>query len=448
MPFIRNSVYFIVLYACLAPAYGQIVDKVVAKVNNEVVLLSDIEVQYQSIVRSEGYKEPNSTKCQILQQVLLDKVLLAKAKIDSVEVEDAQIEAELDRRMQYFILQFGSEETLEQTYGLTISELKAEFRDQIREQLTSQTMRRTVLSNAKVTPSEVRKYFRSLPKDSIPYFPSEVEVGQIVIKPKASEVEVAKARAQLLQFKAQIEQDGASFESLAKRHSQDYGSARKGGDLGWQGRGQLVPEFEEVALKIDEGEIADPIQSEFGMHLIQLIERRGNKFHARHILIKPNSGEEQLKDAEVRLDSLRKLIDLDSISFESIARDHSDDRATRYNAGYFTDPQSGRLKIPTTNLDPVVFFMIDTMQIGSISPPVRYRLQDGSEAVRVVYYKNKVDSHYADLKSDYQRIYETTLATKRGELMHDWMHLSLQELFIKIDPDYDYCQIMERMELF
>jgi peptidyl-prolyl cis-trans isomerase SurA len=442
----KTSLISLILLAFSLHSYGQAIEKIVAKVNDEVVFLSDIENRYRAMISNDGYKAPGPAKCQILENILLEKVLIAEAKIDSVFAEDSQVDAELDRRMQYFIMQFGSEETLEQTYGMTTSQLKEELRDQIWEQLTVQSMQQTVLAEASVTPSEVRKFFKSIPRDSLPFYSSEVEVGQIVLKPEPSPVELAKAKSKLLEFKEMVLK-GASFDSLAKRHSQDLGSARMGGDLGWQHRGQLVPEFEEVALKIKEGEIADPVLSEFGYHLIYLVKRRGNKFRAKHILIKPESGEPELKAAERKLDSLRNLLMIDSINFTATARDISDDAMTRMNAGYFANPGSGSLKVPTDQLDPVIFFMIDTMQVGSFSSPIRYRLEDGSEAARIVYYKSKTDAHFANLKQDYQRIYNAALSQKRGEIMEEWMKVSLKELFISIDPAYDYCNIMEKLDL-
>ncbi|MBT29543.1 MAG: peptidylprolyl isomerase [Thalassobius sp.] len=443
---IFTAILFAVLFSSklLAQGDGVIVDKIIAKVDNYIVLKSELENAYLGKV-SNGEKVGPNTKCELLQQLIINKILLAKAEIDSIIVEPVMVESEIQRRMQYFVLQAGSEEKLEQTLGKKLSSLEDELRDQVQEQLTVQKMQQELTSGITVTPLQVKKFFNSLPKDSIPFLPAEVKVGQIVKFPEVNTAEKDKARAKLNSFKEQVLAEEADFAELARKYSEDFGSAKNGGDLGWHGRGELVPEFEATALRIEPGEIADPVESEFGFHLIQLLERRGNRFRARHILVRPKSNADDLKNTVAFMDSIRNMIQLDTMTFEEAAKEHSDDQETRSNAGFFKDNTTGSSFVSTESLDPVIFFTVDTMKVGNITAPQQFRTDDGKAAVRIIYYNNYIPPHYANLKEDYQKLYVATMNNKRGEVIDKWLQTAKSQVFIEIDPEYDKCDIIKSL---
>ncbi len=427
-----------------AQGEGVVVDEIIAKVDNYIVLKSELENAYLGEI-TNGREVDSDTKCQLLQQLIINKILLAKAEIDSVIVEPVMVEGELQRRMQYFVLQAGSEEKLEQTLGKKLSELEDELRDQVKEQLTVQRMQQQITTGIKVTPIEVKRFYNDLPKDSIPFLPAEVKVGQIIKFPEVNSESKDEARNKLLGFKAKVLADEADFAELARRNSEDFGSAKKGGDLGWHGRGELVPEFEATALRIEPGEIADPVESEFGYHLIQLLERRGNRFRARHILIRPKSNSQDLTNTISFMDSIRNRVLMDSLTFEAAAKEHSDDQETRSNAGYFKDNTTGSSYVSTETLDPVIFFTIDTMKVGKVTPPQKFRTEDGKTAVRIIYYNDYIPPHYANLKNDYQKLYAATMNNKKGEILEEWLQSAKNDVFIEIDPDYDKCNIVRNL---
>lgn len=420
------------------------VDKIIAKVDNNIILLSEVEAGYQQMLANGQYpQDKKEAKCDILKGLIVNKIMYAKAQIDSIEVDDGRVADELERRMQYFILQAGSQEKLEKTLGSSVNDLRDDLRDQVKEQMTVQTMQQQIISGVTITPKQVKKYYESIPKDSIPFLSAEVKVGQIVREPQVSDSEKEKARQQLVDIKKRIE-DGEDFGVLAKQFSQDYGSARKGGDLGWHGRGELVPEFEEISLTIEPNEIADPVESDFGYHLIQLLERRGGRFRARHILIRPKSNYQDVKDAVVFLDSIRTLIaNSDTLGFEKAVNLYSDDQPTRANAGYFKNNVTGSSFMATDELDPVVFFAIDTMSVGNTSKPLKYRTEDGQDAVRIIYYSDYKPPHYANLKDDYQKLQQATLNSQKNEILEKWIKTAKNDVFIEIDPEFQECNVLD-----
>ncbi|MDW7694707.1 peptidylprolyl isomerase [Flammeovirgaceae bacterium SG7u.111] len=430
-------------FSAFAQGEGVFVDGIVAKVDNHIVLKSDVENTYYQLL-SNGEELGPDPKCEILRQVIVNKILLAKAEIDSIVVDESQVNVELDRRMQYFIMQAGGEDKLEQTLGKKLTVLREELRDQVSEQLTTQRMRGTLTADINVTPAEVKKYFNQIPKDSIPFLPAEVKVGQIVKFPEVSKSEKDKAEQKLYGLKARIEA-GEDFAELAMKNSEDFGSAREGGDLGWHGRGELVPEFEATALRLEINEISDPVESEFGFHMIQLLERRGQRFRARHILIRPKSNDFDVTEAMQLMDSIRNQVLGDSLTFENAAKEFSDDQATRSNAGYFKDQNTGSSFVATDMIDPIIFFTIDTMEVGKVSAPMQYRTEDGKAAVRMIYYDKYIPPHYANLKEDYQKLYAATMNRKRAEAVEEWLEEAKQEVYIEVYDDYGNCNILEEL---
>ncbi|MEP2773861.1 MAG: peptidylprolyl isomerase [Fulvivirga sp.] len=418
---------------------GVVIDKIIAKVDNYIVLKSDLETAYLSYLASGNTATPDA-KCRILGQLISQKLMVAKAEIDSVIVTDMEVSANLDNRMQMILSQYGgSPEQLEEYYGKSIDQIKEDIRDDIKQQLTVQRMQSTITEGIRVTPQDVRKFFNQIPRDSLPYFSKEVEVAQIVRIPSVSKDQKAEMRKKLNDIRARIIA-GESFEEMAKEYSQGP-SAKYGGNLGFAQRGVMAPEYEAASLKLKPGEISSPFETQFGLHIVQLIERRGNEYNSRHILLQPKPSQEDIDRTSNYLDSLKQQIESDSITFEKAAKEYSEDQATSGRGGFFSD-NSGGTRVSVEDLDPVVFFTIDSMQIGSISKPVTFRTDDGKEAVRILYYKSKIQPHQANLKDDWQKIQAATLNEKKSRVLDKWFNKARGDVFISIDSEYDYCGIM------
>ncbi|RTQ49260.1 peptidylprolyl isomerase [Hymenobacter gummosus] len=421
----------------------QVIDGIIVKVDNQIVLRSDLETIYQQqLQQAEGKPLPPDIQCKILQSLTLNKLLLAKAETDSVVVSDEQVTGELNRRMSYFVQQIGSEKKLEEYYNKPLRQLKEELRVQVKEQLVQQKMQDQIAGKVSVTPREVRQFFNKIPKDSLPYYSTEVEVGQIVklAKPdaKAEQATLAKMndlRAQILA--------GASFAELAGQYSEDPVSAKQGGELGFFGRGQLVPEYEAASMRLQPGGLSPIVKSQFGYHLIQLIEKKGNTFNTRHILMKPPTGGTDVDMASQELLKLRTRIQADSLTFAKAAKDNSEDKETSGNGGLLQNRRDGSSYLPLDQLDPAIFFTIDTMKVGSISKPLPYRTDDGKDAVRIIWLKSNTPPHQANLKDDYQKISTAALNQKKNKALDEWFARNRGTVFIEVDPQYADCKLLD-----
>ena len=435
---------FIFLFFSFMPCYSQeespgiVLDKIISKIDDYIVLKSELESTYLDVL-SRGQRLSGNTKCAVLKNLITNKLLVAKAEIDSIMVEDSEVNQELDSRMNIIINQVGSEEEIENYYNKTISEFKNELFDDIKQQLVANKMRREILSDISVSPEEVRGFFNNIPKDSIPYFSTQVQVSQIVKIISVGDDQKEKAKLKLIDIRNKLI-SGENFEILATLNSEDFESAKRGGRIGFVGRGVLQPEYEEASLKLNPGEISMPIETKFGFHLIELIEKRGNMYDTRHILIKPKISDNDIINGKKEMDSLKNLVTIDSVSFEELARKTSDDKFTSSFGGYFTDASGGE-KILVDELDPVIFFTIDTMKVGSISPPMQFRMDDGSQALRILFYKNKILPHLGNLKEDYQRFRTFALNKKQSEILDNWFEITKSEVFITIDDEYNTCNL-------
>ncbi|WP_227006341.1 peptidylprolyl isomerase [Rufibacter latericius] len=415
-----------------------LIDNIVAKVGGHIILRSELEFQHANAV-GQGYKSPN-LRCEILRSLVQNKLLLARAEVDSVIVEESTITAELEGRLNQFVAQIGSPEKLEAYYNKPMSEIRSDLRRSLKEQLTVQKMEREIAGKMKVTPKEVQQYFNRIPKDSLPYFSTEVEVGQIVKIAQIGTAQKQAAREQLEEIRKRI-LAGEDFAALARQYSQDPGSGAAGGELGFFKKRELVPEYEAAALKLQPGETSPVIESMFGFHIIQLLERRGEEFNTRHILIKPATAQVDMQQTARLLDSVRTLVSTDSMSFAKAAKEFSDDMATKGNGGMITLPNSPTTYIPVDKVDPSVFFVIDTMQVGSISGPLPYRTEDGKEAMRILYLKSKASPHQANMRDDYQKIAAAALADKRNKAISEWFEKNKETVFVDIVPDFKTCSL-------
>jgi peptidyl-prolyl cis-trans isomerase SurA len=420
---------------------GLVVDKIIVKVDNYIVLKSDLESAYQNYLTS-GNQPSEEARCGILNSLVINKLMVAKAEIDSVVVTDVEVDANTQQRMAVILQNSGnSPEQLEKIYGKTLDEIKLELRDQIREQLLGREMQSKITNDVTITPAEVKRFYNKIPKDSLPFYSSDVEIAQIVKIAKISNSQKAEAKRKLSDLRDRILK-GEDFGELAKKYSDEPSAQQSGGDLGWVGRGAMVPSFEAMAFKLKKGEISQPFESPFGFHIMQLMDRRGNEYHSRHILLFGAPSNEDINRAEKYLDSLRTQIVKDSIKFNDAAKKYSDDKNTKERGGFFADAEGGT-KISIKEIDPVVYFAIDTMKVGHISPPIKYRTDDGKEAARILYFKTKLPPHQGNLKDDWHRIQAAALAEKKDNLLNKWFLKARQDVFINIDPSYKGCGILD-----
>ncbi len=434
-----HVIFFICFFTSLF-SQKEIIEKVVAQVGGEIVILSEVEEQYALLNERQG-NLPAEARCMILDNILTQKLLVNQAKLDSVEVSDEEVEAQLNARIDQILEYMGGDlKQFEEYYGQTVAEVKDAFREDLLNQLLSERMRNEVMHGVTVTPSEVKRFFKRIPRDSLPYFDSEVEVGEIVMKPKVNEVERQKAIDKLNSLRQRIIEGGEDFAELASIFSDDPGSARAGGDLGWTKRGKFVPEFEAAAYKLADGEISDVVESDFGFHLIQLIARRGNSINTRHILIKPEITDNDLELTRTKLDSVRNLILMDSISWSIAVKKFGNEDVQSYNNdGKMINPASGNTYFEIADLEPDVYFTIDTMEVMGISSAYSYSDPRGDTYYRIVQLQSRTEPHSASLERDYSRIQEATIEQKKANYMSDWVGEKVNATYIRIDPKYEGC---------
>lgn len=420
------------------------VDGIIAKVNNHIILRSDLEFGYLQYLTQTKQQPSEDLKCQLFTSLLQDKLLLARAEVDSVTVEDAMVTNELNQRIEYLAGQVGGTDRLEQYYNKSLRQLKDELRKTVREQMVMEKMQREITGKVSVTPKEIKKYFNNIPKDSLPYFSTEVEIGQIVKYAEIGRQQKQEAREKLEKLRERI-LAGEDFATLARQYSQDPGSAQDGGELGFFKKKELVPEYEAAALRLEPGGISNVIESQFGFHLIQLIERRGQEFNTRHILIKPATATVDVAAAAEELESVREMVTSDSLTFAQAAKEYSDDKNTKDNGGMLTSRATGSTYTPMDQVDPAIFFVIDTMQVGDISKPVPFTTPDGKEAMRIIYLKSKTQPHLANLEDDYQKIANAALAQKRSKAVNEWFKKNIGTVYIDVDPEYQDCSGLQQL---
>lgn len=422
--------------AIAEPQQGTLVDKIIARVDNQVILRSELEEALQQCQAQGGPLGPD-LKCRILSRMLFDKTLLARAQAEGVSVAKAHIEAKYNHIMQELLSQLGSEAMIAQRMGKPIQALKEAIRESIEEQLIIEQMKEKIIGDLSVTPKEVQVFFDELPADMLPYCPAAVEVRQIIRYPTPSQQDKESIIEQLQALKART-QAGEKFEQLAKQYSEDPDTAIRGGELGFRRLGELAPAYEAAALALKPGEISDPIETPFGFHLIQMIARQKHHYNTRHILIKPSASAPNLPETIAHLDSIRESILAGHTTFEAAAKQYSQDIATASQGGLLTSAHGGT-RIPIDDLPTDVFFAVHKLVPGTIAEPTPLTVAPGKQAVRILYLKEKAPSHPANLQQDYEKIAQMALAAKKVTALEEWFKNTQAEVFIKIDPDYqDY----------
>jgi len=415
---------------------GVVVDQVIAVVGNSAILKSDILNQRRQL-QGQGVEIGDAPECIIMDDMLFQKLLFNQAIIDSVIVSDEQVEQVLDRRLRFFIQQIGSRERLEAYYGKSIDEIKDEFREVIREQEMARMMESQITQNLRVTPSEVREFFRRIPQDSIPLIETEIILAQIVKKPPVSQQEKDNVKSQLEEYRQRIIR-GTSFATLAILYSEDPGSARRGGELGFFGRGELYPEFEAAAFTLRPGELSEIVETQAGFHIIQMIERRGEQFNVRHLLLRPKVSPIELNAARQQLDSLRNVIEQGQMTFEEAALQFSDDPG-RINQGLMVNPVTGTNRFRPEDIDPNLFFVVDRMTVGSVSAPVGFTNEEDQQAFRLVKLVQRTEPRVANIQQDYDFIQQLALQEKRRRAILSWVKTRLPNTFVFIHESFRHC---------
>ncbi len=420
-------------------AFGQqeVLDKVIAKVGSEYVLLSELEEQFALLKDQQGTL-PSSARCFIMDNLLTNKLLINQAKLDSVEVADEEVEAQLNARIDQILEYMGGDiRQFEEYYGQTINEVKENFRDDLRNKLLAERMNQTIMADITVTPSEVKAFFHNIPKDSLPYFNSEVEVGELVVKPQVNETEKQKAIAKLEKLRQRIVEGGEDFAELAKTFSDDFASARIGGDLGWTKRGKFVPEFEAAAYNLEEGEISPVVETDFGLHIIQLLGRRGNSIHTRHILVKPEITDEDIERTRQKMDSIRQLLLSGELTFsEAVKKFGYEDVQSYHNDGKMINPATGNTYFEIADLEPDIYFTIDTMEVGEYSNPFTYTDPRGEVFFRIVQLQSRSEPHRASLERDYSKIQAAAIEQKKMTFLQEWIKGKIDETYVYIDDRF------------
>lgn len=438
----KNILIVFVLFQSLflSSSFAQekkILDQVVAVVGKEIVLMSDIENQSLQL-RSQGYYTSGDLKCEVFEEILYSKLLVNQARLDSVEVSDAEINSELDRRLNMFINQIGSEEKLEEFYGKSMYEIKVEFREVIKDQLLSQRLQQQVTADLSVTPHEVKSFYKSIPIDSLPIVNTEFELEQIVINPKIEETEVLRIKDRLREFKDRVDK-GESLATLAVLYSEDPGSAVKGGELGFMSRNDLVPEFSAIAFNLDPGQVSKIVKTDFGYHIIQVIEKKGQRLNCRHILLKPRVSHTEKTKSSQKLDSIRISINDEEITFKQACWKYSDSEDTRLNGGVVVNPMTGNSRWEASHIEPKVANAVKGLKVGEISKPFESEDQNGNSIYQIILLKTKTEPHSANLEHDYQKIQDMALGKKKDEFMKEWVSKKVKGTYVKVDEEYKNC---------
>ncbi|WP_407426369.1 peptidylprolyl isomerase [Arcticibacter sp.] len=436
--------FFLLTSINLTFAQNFTVNKIAAVVGDNVILQSDIEREYANYIL-QGNPQNEEVKCGVLQQMLTQKLLSQQAVIDSVTVTDDEVTNEVDRRMRAFIQRAGGQERLEQFLNRSVLQYKDEIRPDVKEQLVANRMHSKITENVGITPLEVKRFFESIPKDSLPEYPTEVEVGEIVVYPKLTKAEKEKFRDKAEALRLRIKA-GEDFATLARLYSQDPGSAPEGGDLGFFDRTAMVKEFTALAFKLKVNELSPVFETDFGFHFLQVMERRGEQVRARHILIKMEAPPESLVRTKVAIDSIYENVVNKKLPFSTAASMYSDNNDTKYNGGMMLNAENVSSRttfIPTDKLDPSVFFAIDTMKVGTYSKPYEFTARDGKKGYRFVYLKSKTDPHRANLDQDFPKIKEIAFEDKIQREVSSWFEKRRTSTYIKIDPEFQTCESLK-----
>ncbi len=415
-----------------------VADKIVAKVGDKIILRSDVFNAVTDMQR-QGVQMPENPECAIIEAQLIQKGLVLQAEKDSLVVSDDEIEASLENRIRGFIQQYGSREILEEVAGKSIYQLKEDFREPFREQNLADQMRRKIVENVKITPTEVKEHFEYIPKDSLPFYESELEVSQIVAYPKANRDVESYVTRELNDFKRQVENGSKSFEQLAKQYTEDPGSKESGGQYSLNRNDKIWdPTFLSAAFKLKEGQISPVIKSKFGLHIIQLVSRAGDDAIVRHILKIPPVTDQEVKESIIKLDSVRTKLVAGTLGFGEAVSKFSDDEGSKFNGGQ-VQARDGSNYVTIDQMDKDMVLALKNMKVGDFSDPLVFTDERGKKGVRIINLKSRTEPHRESLKEDYSKIAARALEQKKTETLEKWFSSHIPNFYVHIDPEFQEC---------
>lgn len=418
------------------------IDKIVAQIGEEIIMLSDIQKAKLQIIQ-EGMEVSKKDDCKILEDLMYQKLLLNQSKIDSIEVSDDQVNANMEQRIRYFESQIGGRDELEKFYGKSIAQIKGEFFKTIKENMLSEAMQEKITENMLVTPKDIKAFFEALPADSIPYINSKISVAQLVIYPEITEADKVKAFNEINRIREDVTKGRVSFQAAATRYSEDPGSKFKDGDLGWQTKGTMVPEFEAAAFSLDKNGVSPVFETQFGYHFLQLMDRKGDNYRVRHILISTKANDNALDAASVKIEKIYGDINSKNTSFGKAAEKYSNDENSKNNGGKIVNPYTNDYFWDINNIneiDPQLYRVIQGLSPNQMTRPALYEnYQEQKMGLRIVKLLGKTEPHAANLTDDYQLIQKACTETKKQVIITNWINSKITGAYIRIGEDYNYC---------
>ena len=424
--------------------FGQnnVIDEVVWVVGDEAILKSDVESERLN-AQYEGRKFDGDPYCVIPEQLAIQKLFLHQAELDSIDVSEQEVLSRLEQQTNWLIDQIGSKEKMEEYYNKTSTQIREMLRENIRNGMIVQKMQQEIIGDIKIVPADVRRYFKNLPQDSIPFVPTQVEVQIVTLEPKIPQEEIERVKKTLRDYTERIEKGEIAFGTLARLYSEDPGSARRGGEYGFQGRGEVVPEFANVVFNLtDPKKVSKVFETEYGFHIAQLIEKRGDRVSYRHILLKPKVEEKDLETSLLRLDSIAKDIRNAKFTFDEAATFISQDKDTRNNHGLMANPKSGTARFEMQDLAQVsqeIAKVINDMNVGEVSEPFTMINNKGKEVCAIVKLKARIDGHKATITEDYQRLKSIVQSKLGDEKLHKWIVDKQKSTYVRINENWVTC---------
>ena len=434
---------FCVLYTSTVSAQnGKLVNKVLAQVGDNIILMSDVEIQKIQAKQSEMNVDFDFS-CSVLEKLMVQELLVNQAKLDSIEVSDEQVDAEMENRLRIIEKDMGGRDKLEEFYGKTTTQIKEEFRSIIKDRILAQEMERTITTGISVTPKEVSTFFEALPKDSIPFINMKLSFQQIVIYPDVTPEDKKRAYTELEEVLNLIQVAGKSFETMARIHSDDPGSASQGGKIE-ASRGMMVPQFESTVFKLKVGEVSDIIETQYGYHIIKLISRKGDDYTCLHILNMPEFSNDAINEASIRMDECYSRLNQNEITWNEAVSQYSNDDKTKQNGGIITNPITGDQLWDMENLNQVdqqIYLLTDAMEKGDITSPNLYvDIFERKQGIRIVRLMERYEPHVANIKDDYTLIKAAAENDKKQKTMAKWIDSKISNAFIRVDDSYQSCK--------
>ena len=436
------SLFCVLAVAVRSQGTKVLADKIVGIVGDKIVLRSDL-VNYIDDMKRQGNDVPEDAECYLLERMMAEKALILQAEKDSLPVSDDEIEAELDQRIRYFINQYGGKEAFEQIAGRTVYQVKEDFRKSIKEGRLANAMRKSIVENVRITPTEVKQYYDKIPKDSLRFYETELVIGQIVLYPKAGRELEKFAQDELIDYKKQIEAGQKSFETMAKLYSEDPGSKQNGGRYEInKNEKQWDPDFKNAAFRLKEGQVSPVIKSKFGYHIIQMVSRNGDDAVIRHILRIPQITEEDVEIARVKLDSIRSKLIAGTISFGEAVDKYSEDESSKFTAGLIHG--SGGSNVTIDELDKDLVRDLGKLKVGEYSPVLNFKDEREKGGLRIVIIRTRTEPHRENLKDDYNKVAQRALEEKKAQTLTKWFETKLPTYYIMVDKDYQGCVSIQK----